>query len=300
MRYFKEIRKILNTADKYYIDEESKIIIFSDIHRGDGGWSDNFSANQNIYFAALDYYYKNNYNYIENGDADELWENKDMLVIKEMHSDVFWLMSKFYDENRLYLIYGNHDMDKKNKKYANKYFSELKDKSRGITYSLFPRIKMNEGLVLQYKNKGEMLIIHGHQVDFINNELWKLSKFLVRYLWRPLEVIGVNNPTRAAKNNDKKEKIDNILSNCCIKEKCIIISGHTHRPMFPTVKNIPYFNGGSCVHPRCITGIEIVGGSISLIKWSVKTKGNNTLVVTRDVLGGPNKLDDYFKVLKQY
>jgi hypothetical protein len=40
-------------------------------------------------------------------------------------------------------------------------------------------------------------------------------------------------------------------------------------PVFPTSA---YYNTGSCVHPRCITGIEIAPGpdwkpAFTLIKW---------------------------------
>lgn len=52
-------------------------------------------------------------------------------IIRE-HSDVFWLMSEFYKDNRLYLIYGNHDIVKRDAKYlANnlyKYYNERQDK----------------------------------------------------------------------------------------------------------------------------------------------------------------------------
>ena len=57
-----------------YFDEDSKYIIFSDIHRGNGSHFDEFSKNQNIFKHALDYYYDNGYTYIEAGDGDELWE----------------------------------------------------------------------------------------------------------------------------------------------------------------------------------------------------------------------------------
>ena len=90
----------------------------SDCHRGDGSWADDFSKNQNIYFAALTHYYNENYTYIEIGDGDELWENKKLSDIIQVHSDVFWLLSKFYNEDRLYLIFGNHDMVKKDNEFV--------------------------------------------------------------------------------------------------------------------------------------------------------------------------------------
>ncbi|GAA4946755.1 hypothetical protein GCM10023314_20050 [Algibacter agarivorans] len=44
------------------------------------------------------------------------------------------------------------------------------------------------------------------------------------------------------------------------------IIGHTYRPHFPELRDIAFFNDGSCVHPRSITGTEIENSKISLIK----------------------------------
>lgn len=49
--------------------------MFSDCHRGDGSFADDFANNRNIYMHALNQYYKNDFQYIELGDGDELWEN---------------------------------------------------------------------------------------------------------------------------------------------------------------------------------------------------------------------------------
>ena len=75
----------------------------------------------------------------------------------------------------------------------------------------------------------------------------------------------------------------------------MLIAGHNHRPMFPKAGDPPYFNDGSGVHPRCITGIEIVNGNIMLIKWSVKANINGQLTIDRDILAGPERLENYYK-----
>ena len=67
MRILNRLTRIFNNSKEVYIDDRSKIIIMSDVHRGDGNWSDSFARNQNIFFAALKYYYDNDYTYIELG-----------------------------------------------------------------------------------------------------------------------------------------------------------------------------------------------------------------------------------------
>ena len=299
MNILKRLSKIFSSADIVKFDDTSKIVIVSDCHRGDGNLADNFSKNQNIYFYALTYYYKNGFTYIEIGDGDELWEIKKMADIKQEHSHVFWLLAKFFKENRLYFLYGNHDMVKKDDKFVKENLYEYFDENTGKDKDLFKGIKIHEGLVLSYRGtEDKILLIHGHQCDLINDTFWKVSRFLVRYLWRPLESYGVNDPTRTAKNYKKKEMVEKRLIRWVKKEKHILISGHTHRPMFPSIEEAPYFNDGSCVHPRCITAIEIKNGEIMLVKWWVKTKGDGSLFIDRDILVGPTKLKDYFNALK--
>ena len=89
------LSQVLSSSPKLPFDDYSRIIIMSDCHRGDGGFSDNFTNNQNIFFAALNYYYERGFTYIELGDGDELWENRRINDLISTHSNVYWLMSQF-------------------------------------------------------------------------------------------------------------------------------------------------------------------------------------------------------------
>ncbi len=297
MPTLKRLNKVFDSAEQIPIDDSSKIVLMSDCHRGDGNWGDNFFNNQNLFFAALDYYYGKDFTYIEIGDGDELWENRKIERIITTHSDAFWLMSKFYRRERFYMLYGNHDTVKKNPGYATKHLRSYYDESIKKRVALFPEIKIHEGLVLIYKNANhKIFLIHGHQVDFINYDLWKLTRFLVRYLWRPLELIGVRDPTSSSKSAGRKAKTEKKLTEWAKKRNQIIVAGHTHRPAFPNINEPLYFNDGCCVHPRCITAIEIENGNIALVKWAVKAKKNRILYVARVILEGPVKIQDYFGI----
>jgi UDP-2,3-diacylglucosamine pyrophosphatase LpxH len=299
MNQLKYISKLFNNSQELSFDDSSRIVFMSDVHRGNASWSDDFSKNENITYAALNYYYQENYAYIEVGDGDELWENTSFYDIFRSHSDIFQLLSKFHDENRLYMLYGNHDIVKRNMSFVEKNFYRVYNERRKKQIPLFENIKMHEGLVLKYRTTGDKIfVIHGHQADYLNGMLWRLSRFLVRYLWRPLEFLGVNNPTSTANNTEKKEAVAKRLTEWILKERHMLIAGHTHKPMFPEVGEVPYFNDGSCVHPRCIIGLEIINGCILLMKWSIKTKEDGVLYIARDILAGPRKLTEYFKALK--
>lgn len=284
------LNKLFQTSPIISCDYLSRYVIMSDCHRGIGNWGDNFLKNQNIYSAALSYYYQNDYTYIELGDGDELWENRDMTEIVATHSDVFELLSRFYQDKRLYMLCGNHDFVKKKQQFlrcCNDYYCE----SKCCRLPLMPGLCVHESLILKNRINGySIFLVHGHQGDLLNDTLWKFSRFLVRYIWRPLELFALNDPTSAAKNNTKKSAVEQRLLAWSSKHSQMLIAGHTHRPMFPVDDTSRYFNCGSCVHPHCITALEICNNKITLVKWLVKSHSDLSLHIGREILAGPARL----------
>lgn len=286
-----KLSNLLRSAEVIPYDDRSRFVLMSDCHRGGGTWGDNFLKNQNLFFAALTFYYENNYTYIELGDGDELWENRSLKQIIQIHSDAFWILSRFYEEHRLYMLYGNHDLDKKNQRFMRHNCHDYYCESESCRIPLMPGLCVHEALVLEHTNDGNsILLVHGHQGDLLNDTFWKLSRFLVRYFWRPMEILSMNDPTSAAKNYNKKGAVEQRLSKWSEDNSQMLIAGHTHRPMLPIDGDSLYFNCGSCVHPRCITALEISDNQISLVKWSVQTDENLSLYVGRELLAGPVSL----------
>ncbi len=113
MGWQKRLEKAFIQAPVLPLYNNSRVVLISDCHRGKGDSNDNFLKNQHLYFAALSYYFEHGYTYIELGDGDELWENRNMTDILEIHSNVFWLFKQFHKQKRMYMLYGNHDMVKK-------------------------------------------------------------------------------------------------------------------------------------------------------------------------------------------
>ncbi len=276
-------------------DDTSKFIFFSDCHRGDNSFADEFANNRNIYFHALKHYYNEGFTYCELGDGDELWENLNFNMILRAHKNVYELLQKFYVDNRLQMIWGNHDMVYRNPKYVKKYLSSYLDHKTGKNVPLFPGIKYHEAIILKHKNtKQKIFLLHGHQADFMNYTGWKIHRFLVRILWKPLQVIGISDPTSPAQNFRETIRIERRIKRWIANNKniCTII-GHTHRPRFPEKGELALFNDGSCVHPRCITGIEIEHGNITLIKWQISTTEDGVLKIIKILLEGPKKLTEF-------
>lgn len=261
------------------LKEESRYILISDCHRGCGNANDNFLKNEYLYLAALGYYFDHGFTYLELGDGDELWENRSMKCIREMHPECFEMLEKFHQEGRMYAVYGNHDMVKKYRGFQKRNLSEMPASCSGI-------------ILEDEKQKKNLYLTHGHQADILNSTFWRLSRFLVRYIWKVLEELGIPDPTSAAKNNTKKKTSEKVLTRWAEENGHILICGHTHHPMIGT-KDSPYCNTGSCVHPSGITGIEIQSRCMTLVKWNMSAREDLTLCVSREILGEPVCIDEY-------
>ncbi len=283
------------------LNKDTKYILFSDLHKGNNSYADDFSHNMRIYKEALHHYYKNDFTYIELGDGLELWENRKIKPIIEAHQVIFDLLKDFHEQKRLYLLYGNHDMIM--------MYPFMVKKLLG---SVFTDLKYYESILLQTENpKNNFLLLHGHQADYMNYLFWWFHRFLVRYVWKPLQLIGITDPTSPAKNFKELIKVERRMKEWIQKnDNQPVIFGHTHRPRFPSPslsqrrkdakktdenkvleKEIPMFNTGSCVHPESIIGIEIVNMQISMVKWQDDGDSQKTVKV---VLEGPVDLDKYW------
>lgn len=258
----------------FHISGEShpKIVLMSDCHRGTGTWADSFLANRPVYTAALKYYAQKDFTYIELGDGDELWGNRRFYDIYKAHREVFHIFQSLAEQNRIFLLYGNHD----------------REKEKGIcikSNTPFP-IPFYESIIINYKDGPDFYLIHGHQGDFLNDIHWKLTRSLVRYIWKPLELRGIKDPTSAAKNYTKVREIEDTFMSFSCENHCILAAGHTHKPTLMHSDCGIYMNSGSCVHPGAISAVEIDLNrkKAVLVKWSVCSHKDMSLYVCRERL----------------
>lgn len=285
------LTEALNAAPEIPFDDESRLILFSDCHRGDNSWADDSARNQTLMFYALQHYLREGFTYIEIGDGDELWENASFETILQAHSHLYWLLSQFYQQNRLIMLFGNHNMVWKYPENVKRELSTYYDEVTRQEQPLFKGITVHEALILKHRETQKRLfVIHGHQGDLMAETLWRLSRFFVRVLWKPLQILGVRDPTSPAYNFLKRNAVERKLIAWVQEQAQPMICGHTHRSVLPNSGEAPYYNTGSGVHPRCITGIEIADGALALIKWSISPDEEGAMHVVRDVLEGPRKI----------
>jgi predicted phosphodiesterase len=309
MKDFEAVYPPENAIKRLCLSPETRLIVLSDMHRGNGTGSDDFAHNSLLYKCALDYYLKNGFTYIELGYAEELWENRSLDQIYITHTSVYEKLAAFHDpdpqKTRFIKIWGNHDL-------------QWRRDSRPLG-GLFPGIRLYEAVLLDNR----IWMWHGHQADpSCLGFRASLAKFFVGGFWSGMQRLGMKDPTRAAENPGLANEVDQRLQHWATQNKKgiqAIIAGHTHRPVFnnltltekwllhlgmgtPGIEqkspDPTYYNTGSCVHPRCITGIEITAGEnhrpdIKLIKWAYSVQSNPerafsqedfNLMVSRSVL----------------
>lgn len=296
MKQYKRIHRVWEEAPRICYGADSKFVFISDCHRGDGSNGDNFTPNGSLYEAALRHYFREQFTYIELGDGDDLWECRRMEDIMRTQYGAFSALQRFHEAGRLYMLYGNHDIVKSRPEWRREHMSTCAQPGSRCQTSLFSDLTIYEGLVLEHRERRgeELLLLHGHQADTFNSRFWRVGRFLVRHLWRPLELLGVRDPARYAMTEGRRSRVEKALMEYSTRENRMLVAGHTHRPVFSMPGEPAYFNDGCCVQPYHITAIEMEREMLSLVKWNAAADDGGRLYVRRKVLEGPVWIRDFF------
>lgn len=212
-----------------------KFILFSDQHKGTKNAYDDFILAEPNYITALDYYNANNYHYINLGDSEELWKNLIWPVIeknkKSTEKEIAFLKRKAFTK-----IFGNHDLmwgnDPLSILYKNKMYKE--------------DLPVYEAVLLKFKLDNDyldILLTHGHQGDLQSDGNW-FSKWFVNIIWAPLQAyIGINPNTPAYDNQLKTNHNKLMYSWVASKSNLILVTGHTHQPVFTSLTHLERLYG---------------------------------------------------------
>lgn len=250
-RAYRRMTQAFEAAKTILFDDNSRLVFFSDLHRGDSSRSDAFARNEDIFVQALTYYRRRGFTYVEVGDGDELWQNPRLDDVKQAHAPTFDLLHALATRGRLHLIFGNHDIQG---------LQRRRMKKDGLT--------AHEGLLLRHARTGQQIFaVHGHQVDFKSDGLYRLSRFVIRHIWRHIQNLGVANAASNVAESRNRGTLRQRISEWIEAHQQMVICGHTHMPSFPASGEVPYFNTGSGVFDGYITGLEIQAGEIALVKW---------------------------------
>lgn len=302
------LEQLYKKAPEIKKSKNDKIVVFSDLHMGDGRSYDDFIQNSNLFITALEnYYFPGGYTLILNGDVEEALKFN-VVKIEKKWSRIYEIFLKFDRENRLYKITGNHDP---------KIFFLKKKK---YNFALYDALRL-------FIDDKEFFIYHGHQSSYYYDVFSDITLLFLRYIANPLHIRNYS----LAYHNKKKSHIEKMAYDFAKQKKIIAIIGHTHRPLFESLSKMDtmkfsmeyslreyqkakgkdkanlerkitscskkiqdhiqqggkehtisslysetiilpcVFNSGTVVGKRGMTSIEIAEGNIALVHWMDKT-----------------------------
>ena len=269
----------------------TRVVIFSDLHRSGGGRADDFRPNRRLFEAALDYYHRRRFTYIELGDGDELVDNSRLETIVRSYGRIFCLLDRFQRAGRFHYLVGNHNLQMGRARWREKQLTRARRQIPG----LWAGLTVQETLLLGDK----IFLFHGHQADALSTLLAPLNRLFVRTVWRFLQRgFGLKNPLSVSRNARKRRRVESRLSGWAERRRMVAVAGHTHRPVFMSLGGEEngagpagrpyYFNCGSGVQPGEVTALEIEGLRIRLVKWSLAggASGRGRLSIKRQTVKG--------------
>jgi hypothetical protein len=300
-----------------------RIIIFSDQHRGTRDGSDDFAVCESSYLAALEYYNQENYYFINLGDCEELWENT-IFGIARKNGAVFKREKLFISREAYCKVFGNHDLFWDNDPLAVFWLKRIYGKAIRIFTGVLIRVDFSAGSCLDifctHGHQGDkqsdgnafskwfVSYIWGPLQNFLeintnspsaNNNLKTLHNMYM-YDWSAAQenlllVTGhthqpvfnslthlesLYNRLEKARTLNDAEAIKNIEAEIPRRKNEYDFIHPSFQKMKPT-----YFNSGCCCFDDgTITGIEISGGVIRLIKWSLVNGKPERIVAEQETL----------------
>jgi predicted phosphodiesterase len=296
-----------NNLDLNIDAHNDRVIIFSDLHRGNGGLNDDFRHCNETYKNALRYYRDNDYRLILLGDVEELWENIRFERIYNRYPATYALEKDFFTNdknspgNPYYIrCFGNHDY-----RYAYPEFvSPDLEAIAGLN-----GIQVYEGIKMNISNNEnpvtQIYLSHGHQGHYKRN-LSTTHSVAVELFGLIQSVTGTPTNRSYMLEPPLLKPMRRATNRAYLKwghQKGIpVIYGHTHEPVFNsrTVRNGALiditddngikissqnaFNTGCCSFMNGeITGIEIRDNSLKLILWSPNAVGPPGVISSVDI-----------------
>lgn len=211
------------------IGDSDRIVIFSDLHMGNGTRADDFRINSSMFQTVLlNHYYSKEYRLILNGDVEEL-QRFSHDAVAQRWGHVFAVIDRFRDSGRLYQIVGNHDERNGD---IDKF--PLYDRNAEKNNHLVPNARyFYDGLRLEY-GTNTLFVLHGHQVLWRYEQFNRMIGYFLRYALTPLRI---RNRT-VAHDSRKRFITEKRVYEFARRRNILSIIGHTHRPLFESMSKV--------------------------------------------------------------
>ncbi|QQO08261.1 metallophosphoesterase [Breznakiella homolactica] len=204
-----------NPAAVLDLSEGKKVLVISDFHMGNGSRGDDLTRNGPLLKDMLEhYYYPKGWTLILNGDIEEL-QRFSLPAVQKHWKPMYDILDRFNAEGRLFKTIGNHDEDL------------IFEKT--YPYQLYNAIRIETGII-------PIFVYHGHQSSKMYTNHKNLIRMSIRYLLKPFGIRNIS----SARSPHKRFSVERQAYAFSIKNNCISIIGHTHRPLFESLGRFDY------------------------------------------------------------
>jgi UDP-2,3-diacylglucosamine pyrophosphatase LpxH len=211
----RKLDRLCERSPRLRLGADDRLVVFSDLHMGDGGSQDDFRPNADLFLAALRrHYQEQRFILVLNGDIEELVLFS-LAGIATRWLEVYQGLKEFADRGALFKLVGNHDL-------------ALQD--RRPEHLPFP---VGESLLVEM-GEVKLWLFHGHQVYRLNRIFQSLGTLILRWLLRPL---GVGNYT-TARSASRRFHVEKRAYLYARSRKLLAVIGHTHRPLFESLPRL--------------------------------------------------------------
>lgn len=212
---YQNLDELFEASPTFELGDTDRWVIFSDLHMGDGGSTDDFKRNADLFKTALEkYYLEKQFGMVLNGDVEEMQRFRLKKILNQW-SDVYRLFDRFHEETSLLKTIGNHDLE------------------LGLMKELPFAYKHFEGFKFDYKGN-PIFFFHGHQASKKFQQHNQLIGLTLKYFANPL---GIKNYS-VAHSSRKQYKIEKRTYHYSAYRKIVSIIGHTHRPLFESLHKV--------------------------------------------------------------
>jgi predicted phosphodiesterase len=211
----RKLERLYDRAARIRLQAGDKLVVFSDLHLGDGGRDDDFAPNSGLFLAALErFYWPRGFFLGLNGDIEELMRFP-LARIRGRWPEIYALWQRFAERGALFKTAGNHDQ-------------RLRRRQPGD-----PAWPVSESLRVDVGGR-PLWIFHGHQVSRADWLFRTLGRLALRWLLHPL---GIGNYT-VARSSRRRFHVERRAYLFARHRKILALIGHTHRPLFESLPRL--------------------------------------------------------------
>jgi UDP-2,3-diacylglucosamine pyrophosphatase LpxH len=214
-RLTRKLDRLYARAPIVRLGPDDRLVVFSDLHLGDGGRDDDFAPNARLYLEALSrHYLERRFILALNGDIEEL-ARFSLAAVATRWLGIYACWQEFAARGALHKLAGNHDL------------ALLRRRAEDLPFPVGESLRVETG-------DKRFWMFHGHQLSRLDWVFQTLGALLLRWVLHPL---GIGNYT-VARSSRKRFNVERRAYLYARSRRLAACIGHTHRPLFESLPRL--------------------------------------------------------------